>query len=93
MSPWVQGAITAPEIARGWKDDLLRLLFACCHPSLDTGESAALAHLVRGALLEELGRDDEAIASLDAAASHARNEQEARQIRARIARLREKGRS
>jgi RNA polymerase sigma-70 factor (ECF subfamily) len=43
MSPWVQGAIAAPEIARGWKDDLLRLLFACCHPSLDVGESAALA--------------------------------------------------
>ncbi len=43
MSPWVQGAIAAPEIARGWKDDLLRLLFACCHPSLDAGESAALA--------------------------------------------------
>ncbi len=43
MSPWVQGAIAAPEIARGWKDDLLRLLFACCHPALDTGESAALA--------------------------------------------------
>jgi RNA polymerase sigma-70 factor (ECF subfamily) len=30
-------------VARGWKDDLLRLLFACCHPALDTGESAALA--------------------------------------------------
>lgn len=43
MSPWVQGAIAAHEVARGWKDDLLRLLFACCHPSLDTGESAALA--------------------------------------------------
>jgi len=43
MSPWVQGAIAEPEIARGWKDDLLRLLFACCHPSLDAGESAALA--------------------------------------------------
>jgi RNA polymerase sigma-70 factor, ECF subfamily len=43
MNPWVQGAIATPEIARGWKDDLLRLLFACCHPSLDTGESAALA--------------------------------------------------
>lgn len=43
MSPWVQGAIATPEVARGWKDDLLRLLFACCHPSLDTGESAALA--------------------------------------------------
>jgi RNA polymerase sigma-70 factor (ECF subfamily) len=43
MSPWVQGAISAQEVARGWKDDLLRLLFACCHPALDTGESAALA--------------------------------------------------
>jgi RNA polymerase sigma-70 factor (ECF subfamily) len=43
MSPWVQGAIGSPEVARGWKDDLLRLLFACCHPSLETGESAALA--------------------------------------------------
>ncbi len=43
MSPWVQGAIAAHEVARGWKDDLLRLLFACCHPSLEVGESAALA--------------------------------------------------
>jgi RNA polymerase sigma-70 factor (ECF subfamily) len=43
MSPWVQGAIATHEIARGWKDDLLRLLFACCHPSLEAGESAALA--------------------------------------------------
>ncbi len=43
MSPWVQSAMAAPEIARGWKDDLLRLVFACCHPSLDPGESAALA--------------------------------------------------
>ena len=43
MSPWVQGAIATQEIARGWKDDLLRLLFACCHPSLEEGESAALA--------------------------------------------------
>jgi RNA polymerase sigma-70 factor (ECF subfamily) len=43
MSPWIQGAIATPEIARGWKDDLLRLIFACCHPALETGESAALA--------------------------------------------------
>ncbi len=43
MSPWVQGAVGWPEVARGWKDDLLRLLFACCHPALETGESAALA--------------------------------------------------
>jgi RNA polymerase sigma-70 factor (ECF subfamily) len=43
MSPWVQGAIAAAEIASGWKDDLLRIVFACCHPCLDTGESAALA--------------------------------------------------
>ncbi|MGH7440463.1 MAG: RNA polymerase sigma factor [Polyangiaceae bacterium] len=43
MSPWVQGAIAKVEVARGWKDDLLRLLFACCCPTLDPGESAALA--------------------------------------------------
>jgi RNA polymerase sigma-70 factor (ECF subfamily) len=43
MSPWVRIAVGEPEIVRGWKDELLRLLFACCHPSLDDGESAALA--------------------------------------------------
>jgi RNA polymerase sigma-70 factor (ECF subfamily) len=43
MSPWVRVAVGDPEVARGWKDDLLRLLFACCHPSLERGESAALA--------------------------------------------------
>ncbi len=43
MSPWARIALAEPEVARGWKDDLLRLLFACCHPSLDEGESAALA--------------------------------------------------
>ncbi len=42
MSPWVRIAVGDPEIARGWKDELLRLLFACCHPALDEGESAAL---------------------------------------------------
>ena len=43
MSPWARIAVGEPEIASGWKDDLLRLLFACCHPALDEGESAALA--------------------------------------------------
>ena len=43
MSPWVRVAVGEPEVARAWKDDLLRLLFACCHPSLEAGESAALA--------------------------------------------------
>ncbi len=43
MSPWVQVAVADAEVARGWKDELLRLLFACCHPALDEGESAALA--------------------------------------------------
>jgi RNA polymerase sigma-70 factor (ECF subfamily) len=43
MSPWVRIALAEPEVARGWKDELLRLLFACCHPALDEGESAALA--------------------------------------------------
>lgn len=43
MSPWVKIAVGEQEVARAWKDELLRLLFACCHPSLESGESAALA--------------------------------------------------
>lgn len=43
MSPWVHVAVGEPEVVREWKDDLLRVLFACCHPSLECGESAALA--------------------------------------------------
>lgn len=43
MSPWVRIAMSEPEVARGWKDELLRLTFACCHPALEDGESAALA--------------------------------------------------
>src|SRR5262249_14925902 len=39
----VRIALGAPDIARGWKDELLALVFACCHPALDEGESAALA--------------------------------------------------
>jgi RNA polymerase sigma-70 factor (ECF subfamily) len=30
MSPWARMALGEVEIARGWKDELLRLLFACC---------------------------------------------------------------
>ena len=43
MSPWARMALGEAEVARGWKDELLRLLFACCHPALEAGESAALA--------------------------------------------------
>jgi len=43
MSPWARIAVAAPEVARGWKDELLRLVFACCHPALEAGKSAALA--------------------------------------------------
>ncbi len=42
LSPWVRVAVGDPEVASGWKDELLRLVFACCHPALETGESAAL---------------------------------------------------
>ena len=57
MSPWVRIALGEPEIARGWKDDLLRLLFACCHPTLEPGESAALAlATVFGLSVEEIAR-------------------------------------
>jgi RNA polymerase sigma-70 factor, ECF subfamily len=43
MTPWAQSAMGDPQMARSWKDELLRLLFACCHPALDEGESAGLA--------------------------------------------------
>lgn len=43
LSPWVRIAVAEPDMLRGWKDELLRLVFACCHPALDDGESAALA--------------------------------------------------
>jgi RNA polymerase sigma-70 factor (ECF subfamily) len=43
MSPWARIAVAEPEVLRGFKDELLRLLFACCHPALEDGESAALA--------------------------------------------------
>ena len=43
LSPWGRIAVAEPEFLRGWKDELLRLLFACCHPALEEGESAALA--------------------------------------------------
>lgn len=43
QSPWARIAIAEPEVLRGFKDELLRLLFACCHPALEDGESAALA--------------------------------------------------
>lgn len=43
QSPWARIAVAEPEVLRGFKDELLRLLFACCHPALEDGESAALA--------------------------------------------------
>jgi RNA polymerase sigma-70 factor, ECF subfamily len=43
LSPWARIAVAEPEMLPEWKDDLLRLLFACCHPALEDGESAALA--------------------------------------------------
>jgi RNA polymerase sigma-70 factor, ECF subfamily len=43
LNPWARIAVSEPDVLRGFKDELLRLLFACCHPSLEQGESAALA--------------------------------------------------
>lgn len=43
LSPWARIAVADPEVMRGFKDDLVRLLFTCCHPALEEGESAALA--------------------------------------------------
>jgi RNA polymerase sigma-70 factor, ECF subfamily len=44
-------------------------------------------HLVRGALLEELGRDDEAREALRRALAHARNAAEREQITRRLSAL------
>lgn len=43
MSPWARAAMGELRFARGWKDELLGLLFACCDPALEPGEAAALA--------------------------------------------------
>jgi RNA polymerase sigma-70 factor, ECF subfamily len=43
LSPWARIAVAESDVLPGWKDELLRLLFACCHPALEEGESAALA--------------------------------------------------
>lgn len=57
MSPWVRIAVAEPEVIRGWKDELLGLLFACCHPALEPGESAALAlSTVIGLATDEVAR-------------------------------------
>ena len=57
MSPWARIALADADVARGWKDELLMLLFACCHPALDSGESAALAlATVIGLSTEEIAR-------------------------------------
>ena len=74
MSPWVQGAIATQEIVDGWKDELLRLLFACCHPALETGESAALAlATVLGLTTTEIARAfDVAPRSMDQRLTRAR---------------------
>jgi RNA polymerase sigma-70 factor, ECF subfamily len=43
LNPWARIAVAESDVLRGWKDELLGLLFACCHPTLEDGESAALA--------------------------------------------------
>jgi RNA polymerase sigma-70 factor (ECF subfamily) len=43
LNPWARIAVAESDVLRGWKDELLGLLFACCHPVLEDGESAALA--------------------------------------------------
>jgi RNA polymerase sigma-70 factor (ECF subfamily) len=55
LDPW-ESLASAPE-ARGFDDALLHLLFACCHPALEAGESAALAlSTVLGLSIEEVAR-------------------------------------
>jgi RNA polymerase sigma-70 factor, ECF subfamily len=81
MSPWVRVAMAHLDVARGWKDELLGLLFACCHPALEAGESAALA------LATVVGLSNAEIAQAFAVAPRS---MEQRLTRART-RLRERG--
>lgn len=81
MSPWVRVAMSDVNVARGWKDELLGLLFACCHPDLEAGESAALA------LATVIGLSTSEIAQAFVVAQRS---MEQRLTRAR-ARLRERG--
>lgn len=81
LSPWARIAVSEPEVLRGFKDDLLRLLFACCHPALEDGESAALA------LATVVGLSNEEVARAFVVAPRS---MEQRLTRARK-RLREKG--
>jgi RNA polymerase sigma-70 factor, ECF subfamily len=57
-------------------------------PGVPDAAAYPYAHLVRGALLEELGRDEEAIGALQLARAQARNAHEEAQIDARVDRLR-----
>ena len=43
QSPWARLQLAGRPHAEGWRDELLRLLFACCHPALEAGEAAALS--------------------------------------------------
>jgi RNA polymerase sigma-70 factor (ECF subfamily) len=81
LSPWARIAVAESDVLRGFKDDLLRLLFACCHPALEDGESAALA------LATVVGLGNEEIARAFVVAPRS---MEQRLTRARK-RLREKG--
>lgn len=81
LSPWARIAVAEPDVLRTWKDELLRLLFACCHPALEDGESAALA------LATVVGLSTEEIASAFVVAPRS---MEQRLTRARQ-RLRERG--
>lgn len=57
LSPWARIAVAEPEVLRGFEDELLRLLVACCHPVLEEGESAALAlATVVGLSTDEIAR-------------------------------------
>lgn len=80
-SPFARLVLPDERTGRGFDDELLRLLFACCHPALEDGESAALA------LATLLGLSTDEIARAFVAAPRAI---EQRLARARK-RLRERG--
>ena len=71
------------------RDDQLRLIFTCCHPSLATEAQAALTLRALCGLLRRLGRNREGAAAYREAVALATNAVERRFLERRLAEMHE----
>ena len=69
------------------RDDQLRLIFTCCHPSLATEAQVALTLRALCGLLRRLGRNREAAAAYREAVALATNAVERRFLERRLAEI------